>query len=160
MKVGDIMTRAVRRVSVDANLNDALAQMWEGDVGALPVVDDEGVVVGMVTDRDAAMAMFLQGRPPAAVPVRSVMSRPVWAADADDPVAQAEELMRTKQVRRLPVTDALGGLVGMVALSDLARAAATGVWSVAAGHVARSLSAISRPRSPAPAPPAGKVAGG
>jgi CBS domain-containing protein len=162
MKVSDVMTPSVRTISIRSTLNEALVEMWGGDVGALPVLDDDGVAIGVLTDRDAAMAVFLQAKLPAQIPVRSVLSGQVWAADPDDPIATTEEVLRTRQVRRLPVTDPQGRLVGMVTLTDLPRAASGGAWAGAAGRLARTIASIGRPRTTAPpAPPSpDKFAGG
>jgi CBS domain-containing protein len=96
--------------------------MWERDCGAVPVLDQEGSVVAMLTDRDLCMAAMTQGKALSEIRVSSAMSRSLWACRPDDDLSQAEALMRTRKVRRLPVVDAEGRLLGILSLSDLARA--------------------------------------
>jgi CBS domain-containing protein len=119
--------------------------MWEFDIGSLPVVGDDGAVIGMVTDRDICMAGFLQGRPLRSITISSIMARDLVACREDDDVVEVEERMRQRQVRRLPV---LAGdrLVGMISLNDLARAASRGELPPA--DVAFTLASITRPRLP------------
>lgn len=98
--------------------------MWEFDCGVIPVVDDDGRVAGIVTDRDICMAAYTQGKALSAISVASAMARDVAAAHADDGIEQVEELMRDKQVRRLPVLDGESRLIGLVSMNDLARLSA------------------------------------
>jgi CBS domain-containing protein len=146
MKVQDIMTREVLTVGADATLNEALALMWSLDVGAVPVLDPDRRCVGVVTDRDVAMALYLHGELPAQIPVREVMSRQVYGCSPEDGLGTAEARMREHQIRRLPVVDPAGRLVGILALADLARAASLGVGPLTAGHLTRTLQAITTPR--------------
>lgn len=123
--------------------------MWERDCGAVPVVDQEGRVVAMVTDRDLCMAALTQGRPLAEIHVSSAMSRRLWSCRPQDDVKDAEKLMRAHQVRRLPVVDAEGKLVGILSISDLARVAVSTKGAkkkaVAPSDVGQTLGAISSP---------------
>jgi len=89
----------------------------------VPVVDQDGVVVAMLTDRDVCMAAFTQGRALGDIRISSAMSKSVWTCRPEDDVKLAEERMRHHRVRRLPVVDAEGRLVGILSLSDLAREA-------------------------------------
>jgi len=95
--------------------------MWEHDCGCVPVVDSGGHVIGMLTDRDVCMGAYTQGRPLAAIPVITAMSPDVFSCRPEDTVASAERLMWAKQVRRLPVTDDAGRLMGLITLNDIAR---------------------------------------
>jgi CBS domain-containing protein len=166
MKVSELMTADVRTCSVRDSINRAAQLMWEADVGCVPVVDGTRVA-GMITDRDVCMATYTKGRPPAAIPVASVMTRDVVSCKPGDTITDAANLMRTHRIRRLPVIDAAGALAGILSLNDLARLAAS-----AAGQPARrlrddelvqTLAAICAPRRAAalvgaPPPPA-KAAG-
>jgi CBS domain-containing protein len=145
MKVQDVMTRDVLTVEVGATLNEALAIMHCLDVGAVPVIDQDRRCVGMVTDRDAAMAVYLHGQLPGRIPVRQVMSRQVYGCAPSDKLGTAEALMREHQVRRLPVLEPGGQLVGILSLADLARAAELGLGALAAGHITHTLQAITSP---------------
>jgi CBS domain-containing protein len=95
--------------------------MWERDCGALPVVDQEGRVAGMVTDRDICMAAYTQGRPIHAVPVEKVMAQHVFSCGANDSIEDAEAIMHQFHVHRLPVVDSEQHVVGVLSLDDLAQ---------------------------------------
>jgi CBS domain-containing protein len=121
MKIEDLMTRDVSSCRSDETANRAAQLMWEGDCGAIPVVDAEERPIGMITDRDICMAAYTQGRVLSDIRVHDVMSRGVLACGADDSLTEAETAMGQKRVHRLPVVDAQGRLVGILSLNDLAR---------------------------------------
>jgi CBS domain-containing protein len=121
--VSSVMNDAVRVCSPEEPLNAAVRLMWEGDCGAVPVVSDTGVLVGIVTDRDACMAAYTKGLPLAAIRVRDVMARHVHTCGPDDSLALAATAMANAQVRRLPVVDSEHRLVGIISLADIARSA-------------------------------------
>jgi CBS domain-containing protein len=124
--------------------------MWECDCGVVPVVDSEGAVCGIVTDRDLCMAAYIQGSRLAEIPVWSVMSRDVHACDAEADVREAERLMRECQIRRLPVIDNRGRLIGVLSLGDVAQAVSKGpVVRQAGGEGAefmQTVASVSEPR--------------
>ena len=124
MRIEQMMTRAVRSCRPDDTLNDAAHIMWEADVGCVPVVDPDNCVVGMITDRDVAMAAYTQGRALDESSVESAMAREVHTCLPGEDVARAAERMQKFQVRRLPVVDVAGTLVGLVSMNDIALAAA------------------------------------
>lgn len=105
------------------SLNEAARLMWEHDVGALPVVNQSNEPIGMITDRDACMAAYTQGVALAHGAVASAMSKTLVTCDVSASVAEIRELMTRAQVRRLPVVDAGGALVGVVGLSDIVKEA-------------------------------------
>ena len=106
-----------------ATLNDAARLMWDHDLGALPVVNDAGQPVGMITDRDACMAAYTQGVLLSHGAVASAMSKTLVICNVASPVSEIRALMIQGRVRRLPVVDAEGTLVGMVGLSDIVKEA-------------------------------------
>lgn len=149
MKVKDAMSRHVWACKADDSLEGATRLMWDHDVGCIPVVDDEGQLCGVVTDRDVAMAAYTQGKPLVEIPVSSAMASQPITVFPGDPLFEAERLMRTRQIRRLPVVDELGCLAGMITLNDVARLHAHPATSrdvVGAEEVALTLAAIGRPR--------------
>ena len=77
MKVSDLMTREVRTCHQHDSLNRAAQLMWENDCGAVPVVDSDLKVIGMLTDRDICMAAYTQGKRLDEIPVVTAMSRQV-----------------------------------------------------------------------------------
>lgn len=121
MSVRDVVTSQPRTVAPHDNLAVAAERMWAGDCGALPVVSDDGAVVAMITDRDICMAAWSRGLAPAELRVEEAMSRAVVVCRADDPLETVEGLMRTGQVRRLPVVDEANRLLGIISLADIAR---------------------------------------
>lgn len=147
MRVKELLSWPVASCQPDDSLDKAARLMWEHDCGTVPVVDDMRVVIGMVTDRDICMASYLQGMPLRAIRVSDIMARQIHACRPDDTVDAAEEIMSEKQVRRLPVVDANGRLVGMVSLSDIARwIASSRRRDGSQGRFLRTLATISRPR--------------
>jgi len=123
MLIADIMTEEALACSPGATLNDAARLMWENDFGGVPVVDDGGRVVGMITDRDIAMAAYLQGRALGEISVASAMSSGICTCKGSDEIAAARELMMLQKLHRLPVVDDGGLLTGIVTLNDLSLAA-------------------------------------
>ena len=121
MRVKDLMTQPVATVHERDTLDRAAYVMWNHDCGAVPVVADDGRAVGMITDRDICMAAMFHGQPLTAIPVSAVMSRELCACQPDDQVLDAERLMSTRQVHRLPILDQQGVPVGILAVSDIAR---------------------------------------
>lgn len=150
MKVEQLMKRTVQTCRADDSLNRAVQLMWEQDCGCIPVVDDEGRPIGIVTDRDACMAAYTQGKPLWAMSVRIAMARHVHSCRPHDTLAEAESIMRAAQVRRLPVVDGNGVLVGMLSLNDLAqevlRESGNGRRELPSEEVAGTLGVICTPR--------------
>jgi CBS domain-containing protein len=150
MKVFEVMTRRVFSVHHGETLAKAAAIMWDRDVGCVPVLDDDGTVVGMVTDRDICMAALTRGVRLDEIDVASAMSRRVHACAPEQSLAEAEELMRLERIRRTPVVDREGRLIGLLSLADLAREA---VHQRRRKHgepmdagVTNTLAAVSEPR--------------
>jgi CBS-domain-containing membrane protein len=122
MKVEKIMQRCAWTCGAEDSLNTAAQIMWENDCGCVPVIAGERIV-GMITDRDVCMAAFLQGKPLRDLPVALAMAKSVRTCKTTDSVAAVEEIMRSSRIRRLPVVDDGGALVGLISLSDIAVAA-------------------------------------
>ncbi len=123
MTIRELMTRDPCCCLASDSAHRAGTLMRRFDVGVLPVVDDEchRRLLGIVTDRDLCLFVLAANRLPAGVTVEECMMRnPVTCAPDDDP-AHALELMRGHHVRRLPVVNAHGFLVGMVSVTDLVR---------------------------------------
>lgn len=126
MLLHDVMTRGVVTCRADDSLERATQLMWEHDLGFLPVVDRDDRVIGVITDRDILMAAYTRGTSLRGLLVESTMARvPITCTVHDEP-PQIEHRMAEYQVRRLPVIDASGKVVGVVTLSDLARASMHG----------------------------------
>ena len=119
MKVHDIMTREAVSCQTDSDLASAARIMLTGRVGTLPVVDAHGHVVGMLTDRDIAMATGIRVRDASDIAVHEAMSCRVRGCLAYDDVAAALRQMQEGRVRRLPVLDANGRLAGVLSIDDI-----------------------------------------
>ena len=147
MIVEQCMSKSPRTCAAGDTLSAAARLLWDHDLGALPVVDAAGAVVGMLTDRDVCMAAYTSGQPLHACTVGRHMSRTVFSIGAKAEAAKAAELMKTRKVRRLPVVEN-GRLVGIVTLSDLSRrnGRSKGLDSREIGAV---LAVICEPRAPA-----------
>ena len=120
MKVQEVMNSQVQSCRPDTNLAAAGAVMWDYDCGTLPVVDDAGHVVGVITDRDIAIAAATKGRPAGEIPVRDVISGTVYSCEEHDDIHAALKIMRHAKVRRLPVVNVAGRLQGILCLNDIA----------------------------------------
>jgi len=124
MRAEQLMTRSVRTCSADATLEDAARILWEMDLGCLVVVDDEQRPVGMLTDRDIAMAAYTQGLTLRELSVQATMSKNVHCCARSALLPEVEHIMQVQQVRRLPVLGEDGRLIGLITLGDLAQNAA------------------------------------
>jgi CBS domain-containing protein len=150
MNVGKLMSTDVKTCAPDHSLACAAQQMWEGDFGCIPVVDSGGHVIGIITDRDICMATCLNGQAPGDLVVRDFMSRQVLTCQPQDRLTDATAAMRQAQVRRLPVTEADGRLVGIISLTDLAKYAAQAGGAPGIDEVGRTLGAVGTPRNAIP----------
>jgi CBS domain-containing protein len=151
VKISQIMKADVEICAPDDNLAAAAARLWDADIGCLPVVEVAGQVIGMVTDRDICMAAYHSGRPLHEIPVSVAMAKKVLSCPPDATLVEAEQIMRSGQVRRLPVVDSDGFLVGIVTLNDLALLAEREIGrkhrDLTAKEVMATLAAVSAPRA-------------
>jgi CBS domain-containing protein len=145
MKITDIMTKNVRSCHSADTLACAAQLMWDHDIGAVPVVDDRGRVIGMITDRDICMAAYTRGQTLGEVCVGDVMSTKVMTCVETDSDKEVARMMANGQIRRIPVIDANQNVIGIISLNDLARATRNG-RPVPANEVAETLAAVCEPR--------------
>jgi CBS domain-containing protein len=125
MRVEQVMTRPVQSCRPEDTLAYAAHLMWDRDCGCLPVIESTGAerVVGMLTDRDICMCALFEGSPLGALKVRQAMANQVQVCHPAHSLADSERVMRDARVRRLPVVDDNGVVVGMISLADIAQAA-------------------------------------
>jgi len=123
MQVDQVMSKTPKTCAPGDSLAVAGQLMLDYHYGCLPVVDDKGALVAMITDRDICMATVLQGRAPHEIPVKAAMSTKVASCSASCSLFDAQRIMREARVRRLPVLEE-GSLVGVISLADLAQMAA------------------------------------
>ncbi|NIR30369.1 MAG: CBS domain-containing protein [Gammaproteobacteria bacterium] len=120
MKVGEIMTHGVRTCTPESSLEDAALIMWDGDCGAVPVIDHEGRPVGVITDRDIAMGSALQHKSLSDIRVSDVINgRPAHLCHVDDDIKNALKTMWGQKVRRLPVVGMDGRVLGILSIDDV-----------------------------------------
>src|SRR5215470_16783422 len=122
MRIQDIMTKNPACVTPDASVREAAQVMLREEVGIVPVVAGSGDnrLVGLVTDRDIAIRCVAEGKD-GSCNVRDVMSSDDLATcGPDDDVESLMKAMRTEKVRRIPIVDERGGLLGIVAQADVA----------------------------------------
>jgi len=121
MKIQDIMTRDPSSVTADATVREAAQVMKRENVGIVPVVDaqNERRLVGVVTDRDIAIRCIAEGKD-STCRVRDVMSTDDLATcKVNDDVENVMSAMRSEKVRRIPIVDERGSLVGIVSQADV-----------------------------------------
>jgi len=119
MKVSDVMTTEVETVQMNSTLEEVASIMKVEDVGAVPVVDEDDDLVGIITDRDIVVRCVAEGKDPAETNVEDVLSHELETIEPDADVEEAARVMSDRQIRRLPVCQD-GELVGMVSIGDLA----------------------------------------
>jgi CBS domain-containing protein len=125
MKVERLMKQSVVTCTPYDTLDHAASKLWEWDCGMLPVCESgEPKLKGVITDRDICMHAHLHNKPLTQIHVADAMSDRVKTCFRSDSLAEAEAIMRAARVRRLPVIDSNGDLVGILSLADLAREAA------------------------------------
>ena len=151
MKVTDVMTKEVVCCTSADPASVPARLMWDCDCGSVPVIDPQTRrTVGMITDRDICMATWIQDRPPASIPVSEVMSRELHFCSPDSSMAEAERIMRSRQIRRLPVLDSEQRLLGILSLADIVRLSerekTRSRREVAPEEVASTLGDICEPR--------------
>ncbi len=148
MYAEELMSCPVATCHVNDGLNIAAQLMWDYDCGAVPVVNDEGRLVGIITDRDVCMAAYTQGRSLDAILVNSAMGRHVVAAHKSATIGEIERLMAEHQIRRIPIIDDAGCPIGIISLNDLALESDAPDSRMKQGRqkVAHTLAAIGHPR--------------
>ena len=140
MQVQDIMTKHVSVCHPDTDAAAAAEIMLNNDIGVLPVVEDGGRPVGVVTDRDLFIALGTRNRRPSEIRVGEVMRTGLSSCAPEDDLRTAMKTMAQQQLRRLPVVDESGVLKGILSMNDIALNA--GADGVSSDDVARTLKAV------------------
>ena len=118
--IKDVMTSNPRSIDAEKSVAYAAKMMREEDVGLAPIVEGDKLI-GMLTDRDIAIRVVAEDRNPEQVKVADVASKQVVTIDPQQDLDEALRIMAKHQVRRLPVVEEDGKLVGVVAQADIAR---------------------------------------
>jgi CBS domain-containing protein len=119
-RIGDLMTKSPRTLESGSSAMEAARLMRDEDAGLIPVVEGDKLV-GTVTDRDIAIRVVAEGKSPTSITVGEIASRVLVTIDPQQDLDEALRLMAHHQVRRLPVVEEDGKLVGIVAQADIAR---------------------------------------
>lgn len=147
MKIRDLMTEHSATCTPDQTVEEVSLMMWNGDFGAVPVIDDQQRITGMITDRDIAMACALQHRGESDIRVGDVIGQQeMTTCQPEDDVERVLEKMEEHKVRRLPVVDDAGHVEGIVSLADIIACSGRGKRSSCpAGRLVSALRSIATP---------------
>jgi CBS domain-containing protein len=121
MQVKEIMTNEVMFCGPNATLADVATAMWNKDCGAIPVVNQDKKVIGIITDRDVCMAVVMRNRLASGITANELIGGLVRVCSPEDDVETALEIMEHAQLRRLPVVAKDGTLCGIFSISDAIR---------------------------------------
>ena len=119
MGILELCDSDVAAVGVEASAADAIRLMLDRHVGAVGVIDSEGRVAGIFTERDVLRKLSLTGRDPAATPVRELMTTPVELATTSTGPGEALAIMLERHFRHLPVVNNSGKLLGLLSIRNL-----------------------------------------
>ena len=120
MRVSEVMTAKAVCCTPQTDLETVAMQMWNGDCGSIPVMNDDGMPIGIITDRDIAMAGALQHKPLCEICTSEVINgHEVKCCKAEDSIDSALQAMTEAHVRRLPVVDDSGCLQGILSVDDV-----------------------------------------
>jgi len=118
--VTEVMTANPACCTAETPLREVARMMIDNDCGEIPVVDGQGVPVGVVTDRDITVRIVAEGRDTMNASAADAMSQPVKTVREDASLKDATALMEAAKIRRVPVVGANGKLSGILSLADIA----------------------------------------
>jgi CBS domain-containing protein len=145
-RTGDLMSRDVITVDPEDRVGYAARLMRDYDCGALPVVDQEGRLIGMITDRDISMRLVANEADTHNTVVADCMTDGAFACHAEDSVRECMRQMSRHRIRRLPIINDWGHVVGIVSQGDLARHAGYHPGRGERRAIADVVCAVSEPR--------------
>jgi CBS domain-containing protein len=120
MNLRDVMTDNPRSVTKGSTIAEAARLMRDEDTGIVPIVEGDKLI-GVVTDRDIALQVVAEGKDPQSTKVEEIASKNLITVDPQQDMDEALRLMAQHQIRRLPVTEEDGRLVGIVSQADVAK---------------------------------------
>jgi CBS domain-containing protein len=118
-RVSEFMVRKPASCTPEMNLGSAVEILWKRNCGILPVVDPENHVIGVITDRDICIALGTRNKLPGEIRVAELASKPVYFCKPADEIKYALTTMGQQKVRRLPVVDREGKLLGVLSMDDI-----------------------------------------
>lgn len=119
MIVKDVMMRTPASCGAETDLGSVVEVLWNRNCGFLPVINAQGNVIGVVTDRDICIALGTRNRLPGEITVGEIISGKVVACRPEDDLRTALATMAQEKVRRLPVITADGKLEGILSMDDI-----------------------------------------
>ena len=139
MKSREVMSTVLFCCTPDESTEKAAQLMRDHEIGAIPIVNDcsERKLVGIITDRDICLKVVAAGKAASSVQISDVMTRWPITCSPEDPIEVCEDIMRQRQIRRIPVVDAKGVCLGIVAQADIA-------LHDTPEHTGRTLAAVSQ----------------
>jgi len=120
LKCRDIMTRNVTTCNKSTNISTIAQLMRKEDVGAIPVLDEEGKLEGIVTDRDLVVEALTKNKADSELKAEDCMSTDLYTARQNDRLVDVINEMGDHQIRRVPVVDSRNRLVGIISMADVA----------------------------------------
>jgi CBS domain-containing protein len=121
MKVRDAMAKTVTSARKDERVVDVAKKMKQEDAGFMPIVEDGGRLIGVITDRDIVIRCIAEGHDPRNEPAEHLMSTAVTTISPDDDIKDAARKMEDREIRRLAVVED-GRLVGVLSHGNLVQA--------------------------------------
>ena len=119
MKVREIMTaEELATASLDNTLEEIANMMRDENVGAIPVLDEDDNLAGIITDRDIVVRAIAEGQDPCSCTAEEILSQELHTIEPDAELEEAAELMARHKIRRLPVVES-GTIIGMISLGDI-----------------------------------------
>ena len=119
--IRDVMTPNPIYVSDKDSIREVARIMAREDTGVVPVVDNSKKIIGMITDRDIVVRLVAEGKDPANAKVNEAMTKNVRAVKEDSTIDEALHVMKSAEVRRVPVVNARNEIVGIVSMGDISR---------------------------------------
>ena len=142
MMVKDLMTRSPEIVGSSDPVKKAAELMQKNNVGVVPVFEEGGGAIGILTDRDIALRLVAEGKDPVTTRTGDIMSRGVVYCPDDAHASKAAQIMEEKKIRRLLVRDSRGKITGIVSMGDL-------VMSLSKDKAGKLIREVSKPAAPA-----------
>jgi CBS domain-containing protein len=121
MKVKDVMSKSVACCEPDTPLQEVAAMMVDCNCGEIPVADESGRLLGVITDRDITCRAVAKGRNPLDLTAADCMTSPAVTVTADTTLDDCCEVLERYQIRRVPVVEGDGICAGIVSVADIAR---------------------------------------
>jgi CBS domain-containing protein len=119
--IRDVMTQNPVCVSDKDSIREVARIMAREDTGVVPVVDNSKKIIGMITDRDIVVRLVAEGKDPSNAKVNEAMTKNVRAVKEDSTIDEALKVMKSAEVRRVPVVNAKNEIVGIVSIGDISR---------------------------------------